>query len=37
MELGAMSNLTSGEEHARAYREGSTGSARAKAGGCGCN
>lgn len=37
MELGAFSELTGGEDHARAYREGSTGGARTKAGGCGCN
>lgn len=37
MELGAFSDLQGGEDHARAYREGSTGGARAKAGGCGCN
>ena len=37
MELGAFSGLTGGEDHARAYREGSSGGARAKAGGCGCN
>jgi len=37
MELGTFSGLTGGEEHARAYREGSSGGARAKAGGCGCN
>jgi hypothetical protein len=37
MELGAMSELRGGEDHARTYREGSTGTTRAKAGGCGCN
>lgn len=37
MELGAFVDLTGGEDHARAYREGSSGSSRAKAGGCGCN
>jgi len=31
------SAMTTGEDHARAYREGSTGGARGKAGGCGCN
>jgi hypothetical protein len=29
--------LTSGEEHALAYREGSSGGGDAKGGGCGCN
>lgn len=37
MELGAAGALAGGEDHARAYREGSTGSFRGKAGGCGCN
>jgi hypothetical protein len=37
MEIGAFSDLAGGEDHARAYREGSSGSARTKAGGCGCN
>ncbi len=37
MELGAFGTLTGGEDHARAYREGSSGSSRTKAGGCGCN
>ena len=37
MELGAFSSLGAGEDHARAYREGSSGGARGKAGGCGCN
>lgn len=37
MELGALQDLTGGEDHARSYREGSSGGARAKAGGCGCN
>lgn len=31
------SPLTAGENHAREYREGSTGGSRGKAGGCGCN
>jgi hypothetical protein len=29
--------LASGEEHALAYREGSSGGGSAKGGGCGCN
>lgn len=29
--------LTAGEEHALAYREGSSGGGEAKGGGCGCN
>jgi Domain of unknown function (DUF4266) len=29
--------LTAGEEHALAYREGSSGGGDAKGGGCGCN
>lgn len=37
MELGGNADLASGEDHARAYREGSTGGPRSKAGGCGCN
>ncbi|MCX5741377.1 MAG: DUF4266 domain-containing protein [Proteobacteria bacterium] len=37
MELGAFARLSSGEDHARAYREGSTGGTKGKAGGCGCN
>lgn len=37
MSLGGDPDLTAGEDHARAYREGSTGGARMKAGGCGCN
>lgn len=37
MELGAASDLSSGEEHARGYREGATGGGAGKAGGCGCN
>lgn len=36
MQLGS-SALTSGEEHARAYREGSMGGGPASGGGCGCN
>ena len=37
MDLGAFSILSAGEDHARAYREGSTGGSTGKAGGCGCN
>lgn len=37
MELGKHADLRAGEEHAVAYREGSTGGGEAKGGGCGCN
>jgi hypothetical protein len=37
MELGAAPELSGGEDHARAYREGATGGGTGKAGGCGCN
>ena len=37
MELGAFAPLSAGEDHARGYREGSSGGAKGKAGGCGCN
>jgi hypothetical protein len=37
MELGASGALAAGEEHATAYREGSSGGGDAKGGGCGCN
>ncbi len=37
MQLGANGELRAGEDHARAYREGSIGGAEAKSGGCGCN
>jgi hypothetical protein len=37
MELGAGEDLSRGEEHARAYREGAIGGGGGKAGGCGCN
>lgn len=37
MELGENADLTAGEEHAEAYREGSSGGGAAKGGGCGCN
>lgn len=37
MELGENGDLAAGEEHAIAYREGSSGGGDAKGGGCGCN
>lgn len=37
MEMGGDSDLAAGEEHAVAYREGSSGGGDAKGGGCGCN
>lgn len=37
MQLGGHAELRAGEDHARAYREGSIGGAEAKSGGCGCN
>jgi hypothetical protein len=37
MALTADADLTAGEEHAVAYREGSSGGGAAKGGGCGCN
>jgi hypothetical protein len=37
MQLGDDAELTAGEEHAQAYREGSLGGGAAKGGGCGCN
>lgn len=37
MELAGDEDLRAGEEHAVAYREGSTGGAAASGGGCGCN
>lgn len=37
MELGGNADLAAGEDHARTYREGSSGGPRSKAGGCGCN
>jgi hypothetical protein len=37
MALGQHADLVAGEEHAVAYREGSSGSGEAKGGGCGCN
>jgi hypothetical protein len=37
MALTRNADLSSGEEHAHAYREGSSGGGDAKGGGCGCN
>lgn len=37
MEMGGAAALAAGEEHAQAYREGSSGGGDAKGGGCGCN
>jgi hypothetical protein len=37
MELGRNQDLAAGEEHATAYREGSTGATGTSGGGCGCN
>jgi hypothetical protein len=37
MALGADGDVTAGEEHAIAYREGSSGGGSAQGGGCGCN
>lgn len=37
MTIGTDGELRAGEEHARAYREGSSGGGEAHAGGCGCN
>ncbi|HVZ35384.1 MAG TPA: DUF4266 domain-containing protein, partial [Polyangiaceae bacterium] len=37
MALGQSGDLKAGEEHAQAYREGSSGGGAAKGGGCGCN
>jgi hypothetical protein len=37
MALGENADLGAGEEHAEAYREGSSGGGDAKGGGCGCN
>ena len=37
MELSGTAALRAGEEHAQAYREGSSGGGDAKGGGCGCN
>jgi len=37
MVMGSDGDMRSGEDHARAYREGSVGGGEAHAGGCGCN
>jgi hypothetical protein len=37
MEMSSHGDLAAGEEHAVAYREGSSGGGDAKGGGCGCN
>jgi hypothetical protein len=37
MELGRNADAAAGEEHATAYREGTTGAVGASGGGCGCN
>jgi hypothetical protein len=37
MELARSPDASGGEEHATAYREGSTGAMGASGGGCGCN
>jgi len=37
MLLDAQADLKFGEEHARSYREGSSGAGQARGGGCGCN
>jgi hypothetical protein len=37
MELGKNPDLSAGEDHGLAYREGSSGGGDAKGGGCGCN
>ena len=37
MELDRNPELSSGQQHATAYREGSTGAEGASGGGCGCN
>jgi hypothetical protein len=37
MALGSFGELEIGSDHAKAYREGSNGGARVRAGGCGCN
>ena len=37
MTLDSQAELQVGEEHARSYREGSSGAGRARGGGCGCN
>jgi hypothetical protein len=37
MELGGSADAHAGEEHATAYREGSSGGMGSSGGGCGCN
>lgn len=37
MEIVTNGDLTFGEEHSQAYREGSTGGGTVRGGGCGCN
>jgi hypothetical protein len=37
MDLGRNSDAKAGEEHATAYREGSSGGMGSSGGGCGCN
>jgi len=37
MQLSPNDALAAGEDHARSYREGSSGAGAAKGGGCGCN
>jgi hypothetical protein len=37
MDLGRNGDATAGEEHATAYREGSSGGMGSSGGGCGCN
>lgn len=37
MAFGTNPELSAGEEHARAYREGSSGGDSVASGGCGCN
>lgn len=37
MELGRNADARAGEEHATAYREGSSGGMGSSGGGCGCN
>jgi hypothetical protein len=37
MELGRNGDSKSGEEHATAYREGTSGATGSTGGGCGCN
>lgn len=37
MQMGSHPDSRAGEDHARAYREGSTGAEGTSGGGCGCN